>query len=336
MLTPLLAAALLLAGPTPAAGTPVDLGDAVLLPLQGPPGIDHVALDAAASRLWIPAGSTGQIAVVDLVTGRHDLISGQAHDKGQPLGGPSSAAAGDGMVYVGNRADRSVCAFDARTRARRGCVSLPIAPDGLAYVASTRQVWVTIPDAKALAVLDAARPAEPTLAATMTLPGEPEGYAVDAGRGLFYTNLEDADLTVAVDVKLRQVVSTWRPGCGEAGPRGLAFDPARRFLFVACTDGLRTLAAGQDGAVLGTLTVGEGVDSIAYVAETREVYVPTAKDGKLTAVAVTPGGLLGVSWREPTATGCQTLAADAAGVAYLPDARGKQVLVVRPPAPRAE
>ena len=31
--------------------------------------------------------------------------------------------------------------------------------------------------------------------------GEPEGYAVDAQRALFYTNLEDRDRTLAIDVQ---------------------------------------------------------------------------------------------------------------------------------------
>ena len=39
--------------------------------------------------------------------------------------------------------------------------------------------------------------------------GEPEGFAVDDARGLFYTNLEDKDRTLAIDLKTRQITKTW-------------------------------------------------------------------------------------------------------------------------------
>ncbi len=54
--------------------------------------------------------------------------------------GPSSAALGDGVVYVGNRGDQSVCAVDERTLARGTCATLDASPDGILYVPSTHEV----------------------------------------------------------------------------------------------------------------------------------------------------------------------------------------------------
>jgi DNA-binding beta-propeller fold protein YncE len=76
---------------------------------------------------------------------------------------------------------RRVCALDSR-------------PDGVAYVAPTKEVWVTTPGDQSIRVLDASTLMQK---AKLTFPGNPEGYAVDAKRGRFYTNLEDKDRTVA-------------------------------------------------------------------------------------------------------------------------------------------
>ena len=40
------------------------------------------------------------------------------------------------------------------------------------------------------------------------------------GRGVFYTNLEDKDRTLAIDLRSRAVTKTWLPKCGEAGETG--------------------------------------------------------------------------------------------------------------------
>jgi hypothetical protein len=51
---------------------------------------------------------------------------------------------------------------------------------------------VTTPSEQGIRILDAATLAQK---AKRTFPGNTEGYAVDAKRGRFYTNLEDKDRT---------------------------------------------------------------------------------------------------------------------------------------------
>jgi hypothetical protein len=50
-----------------------------------------------------------------------------------------------------------------------------------------------------------------------------QGYSVAAKHGRFYTNLEDKDRTVAVDLKTHEIVATWNPACGGGGPHGLGW-----------------------------------------------------------------------------------------------------------------
>src|SRR5262249_50503370 len=160
--------------------------------------------------------------------------------------GPSSAAVGPGVVFVGNRGDSSVCAFDAGTLKKGPCVTLESMPDGVAYVGQAKEVWVTTPRDKSIQVIDAATPRAPKVKTKIAFEGDPEGYAVDDGRGIFYTNLEDKDRTLAVDVKTRKVSKTWLPACGEDGPKGLALDAKSDLLMVACSDHVMVLHAGHD------------------------------------------------------------------------------------------
>src|SRR5208283_4059888 len=63
-----------------------------------------------------------------------------------------------------------------------------------------RTAWVTTPQNQTLTVLDASKPDTLKAKTTIKLEGDPEGYAVDASRGLFFTNLEDKNKTVVIDV----------------------------------------------------------------------------------------------------------------------------------------
>src|SRR5437773_9424101 len=121
----------------------------IALPGGPPVGMDYLVYDAANHRVWVPAGNTGKVDVVETATGKVTSIGGFATAPsprpGRPAMGPSSATVGDGVVWVGNRGDNRVCAFDARTLEKRACVQLATMPDGVQYVAATRALWMTTP-----------------------------------------------------------------------------------------------------------------------------------------------------------------------------------------------
>ena len=243
--------------------------------------------------------------------------------------GPSAAGVGDGVVYIGNRAGAQVCAVDARSLEKKGCVGLPSPPDGVAWVATTREVWVTTPRDGSVTILDAKDGAVPKLAGRIPI-AHPEGYAVDAGRGLFYTNDEEDDRTLAIDVRQRAVVATWNPGCGKGGPRGLALDSRRRHLFfVACPNSIKLLDAGRSGAVLGELDIGAGADNIDYLEAQHLVYAAAGRAGRLTVAEVSESGALTKVWSAPVAEGGRVVVVDARGAAYVADSKGGRIVVFK-------
>ena len=158
--------------------------------------------------------------VVDTGNGSVREISGFATNEVELGGrkrrqGPSGVSVGDGVVYIGDRADSSVCAIDEKTLARKTCGHIDSTPDGVVYVAPTKEVWVTAPRDKSVRILDSQTL---TQKEKLTFEGQPEGYAVDAKRGRLYMNYEDKDLTTAIDLKTRKTVAKWPSSCGEGWP----------------------------------------------------------------------------------------------------------------------
>jgi DNA-binding beta-propeller fold protein YncE len=142
--------------------------------------------------------------------------------------------------------------------------------------------------------------------AKLTFEGLPEGYAVDARRGRFYTNLEDRDRTLVIDLKTQETVATWNPSCGKEGPHGLAVDSQAGHLFVACSTLAEVLDAGRDGAILSMVDTGNGVDDINYAPATHLLYVGAARAAKLTIAHADDNGRLAIVAQVPTHEGARS------------------------------
>lgn len=310
---------------------------ALALPGAPPEGVvlDYLAVDRARHRVWVPAGGTGSADVIDTKTQELRRVEGFPTTEMERRGkkrmvGPSSATVGDGVVYVGNRGDSSVCAVDATTLARGGCVTIPSMPDGLAFVAHAKEVWVTTPRDQSIVILDVSTPATPKLAGSLKLEGDPEGYAVDDRRGLFYTNLEDKDRTLRIDIATRQVTATWMPDCGEEGPKGLAIEPKGEWLMVACTDHVEVLAAATDGHIVSKLDTGLGVDNFDYLAGQRSIHLAAAGAATLTVARLDKKGALQRIATTATAQGARNAVATEDGTAYIADGPEGRILIVPP------
>jgi DNA-binding beta-propeller fold protein YncE len=309
---------------------------AIALPGAPPDGVvlDYLAVDRGRHLVWAPAGGTGNTIVIDTRTQEIRLVDqfpvAEVERRGKKrMVGPSSATVGDGVVYVGNRGDSSVCAVDATTLKRGGCVIVPSMPDGLAFVARTKEVWVTTPRDQSVVILDVSMPTAPNLAGSLKLDGDPEGYAVDEGRGLFYTNLEDKDRTLRIDISTRKVTATWMPACGEEGPRGLAIETKGQWLMVACPDHVEVLAAMTDGRILSKLDTGAGVDNIDYLPGSRSLYVAAAGAATLTVAQLGEAGALKQTDIRGTASGARNAVVTEDGTVYIADGPDGKILIVR-------
>jgi DNA-binding beta-propeller fold protein YncE len=307
-------------------------------PASGGVAMDYIAYDRAHRRVWVPAGNTGSVDVIDVTTGKVSRIEGFPTSEVERRGrkrtlGPSSATVGDSAVYVGNRGDNTVCALDAESFQKGACVKLAAMPDAVAFVASTKEVWVTTPSEKAIVVLEASAPQTLTVKTRIVLEGQPEGFTVDDSRGVFFTNLEDKDRTLTIDLKTHQVSADWPSACGDGGPKGLALDRALDLLFVACSDRVEVMDVGHGGKELSRIETGAGVDDIAYLESRRQLYVGAARAAKLTVASIDGHGSLKLVEAVATAAGARNAVVTEQGVAYLTDAPEGKLLVVSPSGP---
>jgi DNA-binding beta-propeller fold protein YncE len=281
--------------------------------------MDYIAYDPKTRDVWVPAINIGSVYVVDTNNDSVREISGFPTNEVELGGrkriqGPSGVSIGDGVVYIGDRADSSICAIDEKTLARKTCGHIDATPDGVVYVAPTKEVWVTAPRDNSVRILDSATL---TQKEKLTFEGRPEGYAVDAKRGRFYMNYEDKDLTTAIDLTTRRSVARWPSGCGEDGPHGISVDQPAGFLLVACSTRAEVLDANHNGEKLSSIDTGDGVDDLSYSPASHTLYVGAARAARLTVAHVDEAGKLILIAEVPTHEGARNGVVTNDGTVYL-------------------
>jgi DNA-binding beta-propeller fold protein YncE len=311
----------------------------------GAVALDYFAYDHATGKVWAPASNLASVDVIDENTDAVSQITGfktgEIERRGKKLTvGPTAATIGHGVVYIGDRGDATMCAIDAKTLERGECVPLSsdhaITPDGVVYVAATKELWITTRPmtatnadaAKSLQVFDASDPRHLKWKTKIPLDNLSEGYAVDNERGLFYTNLEETGTTVAIDVRTKKIVSKWNHSCTDVG--GLALDAARKFLVVACGDHVVNLDVGHDGKVLDSIQTGAGLDNIDYSPESKLLYAAASQVATLTIAEISDDGKFHLKATVPTVKGARSVVAGKGETAFLIDpAEGKILKVMR-------
>jgi hypothetical protein len=286
-------------------------------------GMDYLAFDRRTHAVWVPAGNTGAVDVVDAnlhVTQITGMATRDAERDGKKrVVGPSAATVGAGVVYIGSRGDSSICAYDETSLAKRACATLDSSPDGLAYVAATNEVWATTPRDKSIRVLDAESLVQ---TAKLELPGGPEGFAVGSDR--FYTNIEAT--TIAIDLSSHAIAATWQSQCGEDS-HGLRLDATAGHLFVACTAKINVLDT-KTGALLGSVATGDGIDDIDYDAAAHVLYAGGSRAGTLVVAHVNDAGVPTVTATIPTVIGARNGVVDDRGRVFLAHSAGSELLVI--------
>jgi DNA-binding beta-propeller fold protein YncE len=281
--------------------------------------MDYIAYDPRTGYVWVPATNIGSVDVVDTSNDSVREITGFATKEletkgGKRYQGPSGVSIGDGVVYIGDRADSSVCAIDEKTLARKDCGHIDATPDGVVYIAPTKEVWVTAPGDKSVRILDSQTLSQKE---KLTFEGRPEGYAVDRKRGRLYMNYEDKDLTTAIDLKTHKTAAKWQSSCGQDSPHGLSLDQAAGHLFVACSTQAEVLDVGHNGEKLSSIDTGDGVDDLAYSPATHMLYVGAAKDARLMVARVDATGKLSRVAAPETHQGARNRVVTKDGTLYL-------------------
>ena len=305
-------------------------GELALPGASGPVTVDFIAYERERDRVWIPVGETGSVDVFDIASRTFTRVDGFKTQEREVRGrkrtmGPSSVTFGEGVAFVGNRASNEVCAIDTATLHLGACVTLDSAPDAVAYVATSREVWATTPKEHSITIVDAT--SSPRVKGKIQTAGEAEGYAVHGGT--FFTNYEDKNVTVAINVASHAIESTWPLQCSD-GPRGLVATDT--LVIVACTNELEALDTRQTGRVVGKLDVGDGVDIIDIAGD--RVYAAASKAARLTVGHVDATGALTAVETITTQEGVRNAVVDTRGRVYAVEPSRGALLVFTPSSAR--
>ncbi|MEP6574644.1 MAG: YncE family protein [Gemmatimonadota bacterium] len=295
----LLPLALLMSGIAPVSAQ-TDAGYHVLrqMVLGGDGGWDYLTVDTTANLLYLSRST--RVMVVDLGTGKE---IGEIPNTSGVHGIALAPQLGRGFVSDGR--DSSVTIFDLKTLATIAVIhGVGANPDAIAFEPSTGRIFTLNGRSQDATAIDASTG---TIVGTIPLGGKPE-FAVEDGHGMMYVNIEDKSEIVEFDPKTLKEVHRWPLApCQE--PSGLAIDRAHRRLFAGCDNKMMAVVDADNGHVIATPPIGEGVDANRFDATSGNAFASNG-EGTLTVVhEVSPDSFV-VSATVPTKRGARTMTLD--------------------------
>lgn len=235
----------------------------------GDEGWDYVTVDSAARRVYVSHGSHVVILDAD-----NDSVVGDIPDTQGVHGIAIAPDAGRG--YTSNGRANTATMFDLKTAKVLGVVKTGTNPDAIIYDPATKHVFTMNGRSQDTTAINAA---DGTVVGTLALGGKPE-FAVAAGDGTIFVNLEDKSELVHFDAQKLAVLHRWPLApCEE--PSGLAGDLKTHRLFVGCGNKLMAVINADNGKVVATVPIGDGVDANAFDPGTGYAFASTG-DGNVT------------------------------------------------------
>jgi DNA-binding beta-propeller fold protein YncE len=265
--------------------------------LGGEGGWDYLTLDSSTRRLYISRAT--HVIVIDA-------------DSGKPIGDiPDTpgvhgiALAPDlGRGFVSNGREGTVTIFDIETLKPITKVKVGDNPDAILYDPATKRVFTFNGKSHDSTAIDGAKG---TVLGTIKLEGKPE-FAASDGKGEIFVNIEDKSQLDAIDPNKLEVKSRWPLApCEE--PSGLSMDRKNRRLFAGCDNKMMAVVDADNGKVLATPAIGDGVDATAFDESTGLAFA-SCREGVLTVVREDSPSKFSVVENVKTQEGARTLALD--------------------------
>src|SRR5258708_14363284 len=265
--------------------------------LGGDGGWDYLTIDVNARRLYISRAT--HVMVVDADSGK---VLGDIVDTPGVHG--IALAADLGRGFTSNGREHTVSIFDLKTLATSSKVKVGQNPDAILFDPATKRVFTFNGKSNDSTVLDAEKG---TVLGTIKLDGKPEFTASD-GKGEIFVNIEDKSEIEAIDANKMEVKERW-PLAPCTEPSGLALDRKNRRLFSGCDNKMMAIVNADDGKVVATLPIGEGVDATAFDDDTGLAFA-SCGEGVLTVVHEESPDKFILAESVPTQQDARTMALD--------------------------
>jgi len=228
--------------------------------LVGDGGWDYLSIDESSNRLFVSHGT--QVQVVDLSSGK---LIGSVPGLSGVHGIAIAAEINKAFISCGR--DSSVVIVDLKTLKFIDKIKVTGAnPDAILYDSYSHRVFTFNGRSANATVIDAYTH---KIVTTIALDGKPE-FAVTDGNGKIFVNNEDKSMIYVINSNTLQVEQKWTIEPGKE-PSGLAFDKANHRLF-SVTDKLMVIVDSENGKIVATVPIGEGVDGVAFDPIKKRAY----------------------------------------------------------------
>ncbi len=266
--------------------------------LGGEGGWDYLKLDPDSRHLFISRAT--HVMVIDA-------------DSGKPVGDIPETPGVHGIAlapaygrgFTSNGREGSVTIFDLSTLKPISKVqNVGENPDAILYDPATKRVFTFNGRSHDSTAIDAANG---NIVGKITLDGKPE-FAVSDGMGKVFVNLEDKSELLELDPKELKVVSRWPLKPCES-PSGLALDVENHRLFSGCDNKMMAVINAENGKVITTLPIGDGVDANGFDPESKFAFA-SCGEGVLTVAKEDSPDKFSVVQNVKTARGARTMTLD--------------------------
>jgi|SRR5579859_80662 len=265
--------------------------------IGGEGGWDYLIADSDARRLYVSHGS--QVEVLDLDSG---AVVGKIPDTPGVHGIALAPELGRGFASDG-RANK-VTIFDLKTLQTMGEAVTGKNPDAIIYDPASKRVFTFNGGSADATAIDAATG---RVTGTIALGGRPE-FATADGIGHVYVNIEDKGTVVAIDSCKLTAADPWSLApCEE--PSGMAIDAKHHRLFIGCHNKMMAVMNAENGKVIATPPIGDGVDANGFDPATGLAF-SSQGDGTLTVVHEDSPDKFSVVQNVQTQRGARTMALD--------------------------
>jgi YVTN family beta-propeller protein len=241
-------------------------------PLGAAPGgaeyWDYITFDASTHRLYLSHGT--EVKVVDADSG---AVVGSIVDLKRVHGVALVHELGRGFISDGG-ADLTVI-FDLKTLKVTGTVKTGSNPDCIIYDPASKHIFTFNGRSNDATAID---PTTGTVVGTISMGGRPE-YAVADGKGMIYDNIEDKNEVVALDSRALIIKARW-PIAPAAEPTAMDMDAQHHRLFIGGRNKLLAIMDADNGKVIQTFPIGDGVDTNIYEPKTGLLFTAT-REGTL-------------------------------------------------------
>lgn len=248
-------------------------------PVGGTGGMDYVGASAEERQLLIPRGNRVDIFDIDTLKPLASIT---------PTSGVHGAIV-DPVAHHGFCSSNPVVMWDSKTNKiiKTIAVDATCRPDGILFDPFTQHVLILSHSAPNATVIDTK---DGAIAGTIDLGGPPEQGQSDGAGKLFISIEESPGKVAVVDAKSMKLLKTF-PCTDKAGTTlagglaGVAFDAKNKIIFACGRTPANCVAMNaDDGSIIATIPIGNGVDSACFNPATSEVFVSTGQDAKLTII----------------------------------------------------